>query len=154
MSWVLKLFFSEKSAERRPAVKFTERRVTVTVWQILTPVECRHLQPSFIHSHTETWQPQFYTDDWWARAGKLRLEATLCGASVVVVEGEESVSALIGGCAGNLAALESHAQLLGHCFYHHHPQFESRSGPPRPLLSDLFVLMWVFSLICLCLCKW
>lgn len=69
------------------------------------------------------------------------MEATLCGASVVAVEGEESVSALIGGCAGNLAALESHAQLLGHCCYHHQPRYERRSGLPRSLLSDLFVLM-------------
>lgn len=57
------------------------------------------------------------------------MEAVLCGTLAVVAEGEESVTALIGGSAGNLAAFKSHAQLLGHCLYHYHPQSERRSGP-------------------------
>lgn len=70
------------------------------------------------------------------------LEVFCCDASVVVVEGEESVTRCLDRrWCWEYGSPPVKSLLLGHCCYHYHPYFERRSGPSG-FFSLMFLCWW------------
>lgn len=69
-------------------------------------------------------------------------KSLLCGTSVVVIEGEESITrCLERRWCWEYGSPPIRSLLLGHCCYHCHPYFERRSGPSG-FFSLMFLCWW------------